>query len=853
MTSDLQQALDRFKVGADADVNQRNREVDALRFQVPDLSWPQDVKDQRKPQLIGGVAIPQRPMLSIPSLDQPIQLVLNAEKAARLGVAIHPLSDDAEEETADVLQGLYRRIEVDSRANLARSWAFERAVKAGRGYYRVLTEPDPDSDDKYDQRIVIKRILQQGSVVLDPFAQEPDSSDGEWAFIVNDMPWETYRRRYPTSQMAAYSDDELSAVGMTTPSWVSGDDGPGRAVRVAEYYRMEYTTASKVLLDDGSEADEDGIPEGRTARAGTDARRRVEKTPVLYWSTINAVEELEPKQEMDGRYIPIIPVVGRELIPFEQERRWIGIIEPNKDAARLLNYSASSAVEMASLETKAPYMMSEGQEEGHEQEWQLANVRNFPYLRYRNVSLNGIAAPPPQRTQVDTSRLGPSMLLLAQAREFIHQGTGAFESALGEQTTNAKSGRAILALQTQHETGSGHFLDNLAEISMTYEAKVVLDLIPFIYDRPGRVARILDKEDESQTVMLNQSFTTDPRTKRPVAAPGPMGPVGPPPPPMGMGGPPPMGMGGPPPMGPGGPPPPMGPGGPPPMGMGGPPPPMGPGGPPLPMGPGGPPPMGMVGPPPMAPPRPPASPTGKVLLYDLKKGRYGVTVSIGKSYKSRRDQGADEMGTLFQANPALFPILGDIYLKFRDFPGHLEAAERVKKMLPPPLQSRDEGPTVDMLQQQIQESGQMVEQLTKALDEKTRLLDMDAQKLQMQAQQAQSEQAAKVEIERMRNETQLAITAMKIRADEAEAIFKAEVDRIGVGSQQQFTAAQQTVQQQHLQQMAAQQALLAQEQSAQDAIQGQQSADQQAMIAQDALASEVQSAAPLVPDLPTEA
>jgi hypothetical protein len=116
---------------------------------------------------------------------------------------------------------------------------------------------------------------------------------------------------------------------------------------------------------------------------------------------------------MDGRYIPIIPVVGRELIPFEAERRWVGMIEPNKDAVRLLNYSASSAVEMASLETKAPYTMVEGQEEGHEQEWQLANVRNFPYLRYRNVSLNGTPAPPPQRTQVDTSRLGPQHVAVA--------------------------------------------------------------------------------------------------------------------------------------------------------------------------------------------------------------------------------------------------------------------------------------------------------------------------------------------------------------------------------------------------------------------------------------------------------
>ena len=764
MTSEMQKALDRFKVGSDADIDQRKREVDALRFQVPEFCWPNEVKDQRRPQLVGGVSIPQRPMLSIPSLDHPIQLVLNAEKAAHLGVAIHPLSDDAEEETAEVLQGLYRRIEVQSRASLARSWAFERAVKAGRGYYRVITEPDPDSEDPYDQKITIKRILQQGSVVMDPFAQEADASDGEWAFVVNDMPFETYKRRYPKSAMAAYSDEELSAVGFSTPSWVSGDEGAARAVRVAEYYRLEFTTETKVLLDDGSESGEDDIPEGRTARDGAEARQRVERTPVLYWSTINAVEELEPKQEMDGRYIPVIPVIGRELIPFSADRRYVGMIEPNKDAVRLLNYSASSAVEMSSLETKAPYMMVEGQEEGHEQEWQLANVRNFPYLRYRPVSLNGIPAPPPQRTQVDASRLGPSMLLLQQAREFIHEGTGAFESALGQQSPSAKSGKAILALQNQHDSGSSHFIDNLAEISLTYEAKVVLDLIPHIYDRPGRIARILDREDEPKTVMLNAPFRRDPETQRPVPAEAP-----PSMPPSG-GGPPVYSGQGPMPEGPHFMPGPDGP-----VLMGGPgAPPMGPGAPP--MGPGAPP-MGMR-PPGAPPPRPGGKP---VEHYDLRKGRYGITVSIGRSYKSRREEGADEMGQLFQANPSLFPILGDIYLKFRDFPGHLEAAERVKKMLPPPLQEQDGQPDPQMLQQQIAESGQLVEQLSKALDEKTQLLSQDAQKLQAQAQRSQMDNQAKIEIERMRieiermrNETELTITAMKIKADEAEARLKSD-------------------------------------------------------------------------------
>ena len=245
---------------------------------------------------------------------------------------------------------------------------------------------------------------------------------------------------------------------------------------------------------------------------------------------------------------------------------------------------------------------------------------------------------------------------------------------------------------------------------------------------------------------------------------------------------------------------------------------------------------------PMAPPPPPGP---KVQNYDVKKGRYGVSVTIGKSYKSRSEEGADELGNLFQAQPQLFPILGDIYLKFRDFPGHLEAAARVKKLLPPPLQEQTNQPSPEQMQQQLQQAGQMVEQLTKALEEKTRLLESDSQKLQMQAQTAQNDQAAKLEIERMRNETQLAVTAMKIRADEAASIFAAEVNRVGTGASQHFKAMSQASDQYHAQQMAMQDVIAQQDRSDQSAAQASQQSAQEAYQAEVGLMQDVQPDAAL--------
>jgi hypothetical protein len=183
--------------------------------------------------------------------------------------------------------------------------------------------------------------------------------------------------------------------------------------------------------------------------------------------------------------------------------------------------------------------------------------------------------------------------------------------------------------------------------------------------------------------------------------------------------------------------------------------------------------------------------------YDLRKGRYGVVVTVGRSFKSRALEGADEMGQLFQANPSLFPILGDLYLKFRDFPGHNEAAARVKKLLPPPLQEQDGQPDAQQLQQQLQQQGEMLQQLTQALDAKTREIETDAvkeravtereqQRMAADAQREQADLQARMDMERMKNETQLAIAQMKIQATEAKAVFDATTKRVGTESQWQY-------------------------------------------------------------------
>jgi hypothetical protein len=510
----------RYKAAIIADRAQRQRERDDLAFQVPEEQWTAEARAAREGSVAGGVPSPPRPCLSVSQIDQPIQLVLNQERAAKLGVSIQPIGPDANEEDARVREGIYRSIERDSNAHSHRSWAFARSSMAGRGWYRVNTVWDEESDSEFDQKIVIERILDGSAVLADPSATKQDFSDGEFLFVTSWMPIDTFKREYPDAQLSGDKRAFSDLVG-DEPEWARGD-GEAAAIQVAEYWYKEHESETIVQLEDGRVVPEEQAPKGAKLK-----NRRSRDKVTVFMVKVTGWETLEEPAEWNGKYIPLIPTIGKELQPYNGERRWTGIISNAKDSQRGFNYSISQSVESAALEPRAPFIGVEGQFEGHENEWQQANVRNFPFLEYKPVSLGGQPAPAPARVQVDTSRMNISLQLAEIFRQGVQTSTFTYDPALGRMSSREKSGRAIMALQEQSDAGNSNYMHNLADISMNYEARVILDLMPKIYDRPGRIARIIDGEEQTEMVMLNAPFVKDPQTGAPMQVqPGGMPPQG---------------------------------------------------------------------------------------------------------------------------------------------------------------------------------------------------------------------------------------------------------------------------------------------------------------------------------------
>lgn len=520
-------ARQRFHAASSADARQRARELSDLGFLVD--HWPADVRAARSgiinqgPNSQGQNAIPPvpaRPCIQIDNLTEPINRVLNQERQSDINVQIVPADDfgdlgiQLDETEITLREGLVRRIQRESQAADARTWAFKRAVQAGRGYYLVNTRFLPGKS--WDKEVYVHRIYNQDGVRIDPAHEQPDGSDANWGFLGGWVPWDVYKATWPSAgkRRNAVSDadeGEFSEWAQAIPEWVNAVDeinpdgkllkgkGVGKAVYVVDYWYAELTSRQLLRLEDGSGVwvDEyDGeIPEG------ADIRDVVDRT--IHYAKLDGINDFPLEEtEWEGPDIPIVKVLGDELQPFDSERRVQGMVRPARDSQFGYDAMISKLVEQIAL---APIPVLDVDPEsitGYEHWWAMLNTRTLPYAPSRTWDDNGRQLKPPTRLPSD-----PNILPAAQAITLFKQGiestTSTPDPALGRTDPSVKSKAHAAFLAGQADFSTSNFLDNLIR-SMRYEGQIENNLLYPIYGkRPGRIARILTGEGESELMAIN--------------------------------------------------------------------------------------------------------------------------------------------------------------------------------------------------------------------------------------------------------------------------------------------------------------------------------------------------------------
>ena len=347
------------------------------------------------------------------------------------------------------------------------------------------------------------------------------------------------------------------------------------------------------------------------------------------------------------------------------------------------------------LAPKAKWIMAEGQDEGHEQEWADANNASKPYLRYKQTDIDGRPAAPPVR---QTPEQPPTGIMAAMQSMNLD-----LQAVIGIYDPNQlpqgiQSGKAIQGQQMQADMTNMHYYDNLTR-SIRQVGRVILDLIPKIYDTE-RAMRIIGDDGKPEIMTINERKMDESGIER--------------------------------------------------------------------------------------------------ILNDVTIGEFDIVMDTGPGYNSKRQESVEAMMALFQAEPSLVQVAGDLLVRNMDFPGADIIADRMAinnplaqiddmSDIPPPIQMKlkQDQATIQQMQQQIQQlqmviqQRQDIEQVKQSEETKRELMRQTTKghDTEMRVQSAMQETVVKTEtqkeIEAMKAQLAMLLANMNnnaLKEAEAEAV-----------------------------------------------------------------------------------
>lgn len=734
---------------------QRRAETDELEFEGVDM-WTAKAREDRSEHVddATGRKIPAKPTLSVPLLDQNIQQVVAEARQARLALTVKPKGGLANTKTGDYLKGLVRTIQVESGSLEVRLWALERTAKVGRGGWRIAAEFANDGDFDIDLRE--ERILDYATVYWDPYAQRADRSDADWCLISDWLSERERRRRWPTKPIVPTE----GAFESEDHDWFAADaQNPAhRRCRIATLYKVIHTTRLLGYHPEvgagwlGTPLTHSPLPVHAAPHAtailakaaGTRQREVDERSVQIYIVDGSQVLEQHP---WHGRFIPVIECIGKEYF-VKGKRRWKGIIANGMDLLRAINVIVSAATGAAGSLLQAQYIMYAGQDEGFEEMWDDAAVKNFTRLYVNKQDINGEPAPLPQRQQTELQVNG-LLMLLRMMHEMYHAVTGSVAPQLRAVNPYDRSGKAIEALQRQGAAGTSNYLDNLATISMLYEGKVLLDAIPHYYDKPGRILRVSEAESEDDTaIMLKVPFIRG-KDGQPTPVPCPVC-----------------------------------------TGSGV---------------------VRSSTWNPFAPAEEcPACHGSKqatretmpetwqdqpVEYVDFSDGEYKVVAAVDRSYQTKQDEALAGMTELAKAAPEMVPVYADLWVRAMAFSGSNEIADRIKGRMPEGQDDlKDLPPALLGRFKQLQEQHQ---QAMQALEEAHKMLQSDQMKTAGQKEIAMIRGAMAAKLEQVKLQGKMLQVQSTVAADERLEVLRGKIESLQQESEHRHAAMLQTLDERH--------------------------------------------------------
>jgi hypothetical protein len=447
-TSVIELAMTRWKQAQEAEYETREKCLDDLKFSTGD-QWPANIKADREKDNL--------PCLTMDQTQQSVRIVSNEYRARRPAINISPIGDGADTDSAEIIQGIIRHIELLSDAEIAYDNAHEFVTRIGFGSWRFRSEYIDENSD--EQEVVIDPVRNQFSIYWQPGVP---TKKAKWGFIIEDVPRDNYEDEYPDSKYTQNASlTEFMGKGNAAVEWVSKD-----VVRIAEYFEI-------------------------VEREGKGKRKKQQ----VVWRKINATEVLEGPTDLPGKSIPIFTAVGDDF-DVDGKRYLAGLIRNAKDPQRMYNFWTSAATEKIALSRTAPYISAVGQIVNPEQ-W--SNPKNTKVLFYNAQDVAGKPVPRPERDLLEPA-IDSMRYMTQQAAGDVKAAMGVYDPSLGQRKGD-ESGKAIQHLQEQGSLATSNYADNVAR-EMRRSGYELIDWIREFYDTP-RLQRIIMPDGTQKQVVIH--------------------------------------------------------------------------------------------------------------------------------------------------------------------------------------------------------------------------------------------------------------------------------------------------------------------------------------------------------------
>lgn len=462
-----------------------------------------------------------KPRFEVNKLHMACVRIFNEYRANRISVAFDPTNDDADKQTAEMLEGAYRHDERHSGGQEAYDNAFEEGVAGGMGAWRLRNVyADEDDEDDDTQKIVIEPIYDaDSSVFFSLDGKRYDKSDAGRCWVITSMSRDEYAEKWgepPEDDYGLPSTAQGTSFRkvqkMTEFDWYTPD-----VIYVAEYYVKE-EKKKKVLVYrlpgqnkkdrkfDESELTEqdrqDMLDQGyQHIRTRTVKARRVHK-----WIH-DGSRVLEDCGIIAGPNIPIVPFYGKRAYIDNQERI-MSHIRLGKDAQRLFNMQISLLAMISALSPRRKPIFTPEQMRGHAVNWANDNIDDNPFLLINGIDNgNGGLIPAGPIGYTEPPNVPEPLAALMQLTDAsIKELTGNQEA--GEQVASNISDALMERVQDKVDMMAFIYMDNMSK-SIQRSGEIWLGMFREIADEDGRKIPTLGEDGKRGVAILRQPRMVD--------------------------------------------------------------------------------------------------------------------------------------------------------------------------------------------------------------------------------------------------------------------------------------------------------------------------------------------------------